>query len=93
MKRLSRAPRIRGVPIRPQTGIDLVKAVRDIGLRRFVPEEIKAERYAICQDCDRWDEAHNTCMECGCQMRVKTTLTSSRCPLKKWGPHIEVIRE
>ena len=30
MKRLSRAPRIRGVPIRPQTGIDLVKLHKEV---------------------------------------------------------------
>ena len=93
MRKLPRAPRIRGVPIRPQTGIDLIKAARDIGMRRFVPTEVREERKDICKACPHWIEASNRCTECGCQMRVKTTLSSSACPLKKWGPYSDVMRE
>lgn len=93
MKRLPRAPRIMGIPLRKETGIDLARDAKDVLTLRFVPNEVKQERRAICQGCEHWNEAANRCTECGCQMRVKTTLSSSRCPLNKWGPHIEVIRE
>tara|TARA_R100001198_G_C5132293_1_gene149990 strand:- start:65 stop:343 length:279 start_codon:yes stop_codon:yes gene_type:complete len=88
MRRLPRAPKIKGVPIHPKTGIDLMKAGRDIAMKRFVPEKIKQERMEICQGCEHWSKESNRCRECGCQMRVKTSLTSSKCPLNKWGPHI-----
>ena len=88
MRRLPRAPKIRGVPIRPKTGIDLLKAGRDIALRKFVPEEVKQNRLEICHGCEHWNKVNNQCKECGCQMRVKTSLSSSHCPLNKWGPHI-----
>ena len=88
MRKLPRAPRIMGVPIRPRTGIDLMKAGRDISLKKFVPNHIKNERLAICQDCEHWSETNHRCTECGCQMRVKASLCSSRCPLNKWGPYI-----
>jgi len=88
MRHLPRAPRINNIPIHPKTGIDLLKAGRDLAMKRFVPTEIKNERVKICQGCEHWNEASNRCRECGCQMRVKTSLTSSKCPLNKWGPYI-----
>ena len=94
MRRLPRAPKIMGVPIHPNTGLDLMKAASDIATRRFVPDEVRKERQAICNGCEHWNEASNRCTECGCQMRVKTALSSSRCPLRKWDTHrIDVIRE
>jgi hypothetical protein len=68
-----------------KTVVDLSRAARDAGLRRFVPDQIQTERISICKTCPRWDEWYSRCLECGCQMRVKTVLRSSECPLKKWG--------
>jgi len=76
MKRLSRAPRSRAV--------DLYKAAGDIVNRRFVSDEKKKGRRAICEICPSWNKRLNICRECGCQMRVKTSLSSSQCPLGKW---------
>jgi hypothetical protein len=86
-------PKIMGVPVSIDTAKDLARATRDVFKRRFVPEDVKQLRMSICQDCEHWDKRSHRCTECGCQMKVKTTLTSSRCPLNKWGPHIEDMRE
>jgi hypothetical protein len=87
-RKLPRAPRVMGVPIRPKTGIDLMKAGRDIAMRKFVPDDIRNERLSICQGCEHWSKQSNRCTECGCQMRVKSSLSSSKCPINKWGPYI-----
>ena len=81
-----------GIPIRPKTAIDLAKAAIDLTKGRFVPDEVKEERIKICRGCDRWDENSHRCRECGCQMRVKTGLHSSSCPLGKWDSYL-AIRE
>tara|TARA_Y100000004_G_C8652071_1_gene301559 strand:- start:132 stop:467 length:336 start_codon:yes stop_codon:yes gene_type:complete len=81
-------PKIMGVPVSIETAKDLAKASRDIFMRRFVPDEVKSERMEICRTCPSWNESSNRCRECGCQMRVKTTLTSSKCPLNKWDRYV-----
>lgn len=92
--RLPRAqPRIRGVPVSIETARSLSKAARDVVLRRRVPEMVQTQRLETCRACPSWDAVYSRCTECGCQMRVKTALSSSECPLKKWGPHISEIRE
>ena len=77
-----------GVPVSIETAKGLVKASKDIFMRRFVPDDVKEIRMDICKTCPSWKSESNRCTECGCQMRVKTTLTSSECPLKKWGRHV-----
>ena len=62
---------------------------RDIFMRRFVPADVKQIRMNICMVCPSWEHTSNRCTECGCQMRVKASLTSSECPLKKWGRHVK----
>jgi hypothetical protein len=81
-------PKIMGVPVSIETAKDITKAGRDIFLRRFVPDDIKQIRMDICKVCPSWEHTSNRCMECGCQMRVKVSLSSSECPLKKWGIHL-----
>ena len=86
--RLPRAtPKIMGVPVSIDTAKNLTKAGRDIFLRRFVPDDVKQLRMDICMVCPSWQHASNRCTECGCQMKVKVSLRSSECPLKKWGRH------
>ena len=87
-KKLPRVPRMMGVPLNIDTGVNLVKAAKDIATLRFSPQHIREERQAICSDCPSWNEASNRCNECGCQMRVKVSLNSSKCPLNKWGAFI-----
>jgi hypothetical protein len=76
-------PKIMGVPVSIETAKSLSRAGRDMMMRRYVPQAIQEERLAICQACPSWKDYR--CTECGCQLRVKTSLTSSECPLKKWG--------
>ena len=79
-----------GVPVSIETARNLAKAGRDIVLKRYVPDDVKQRRLEICMTCPSWEQKSNRCLECGCQMRVKTTLTSSECPLKKWGRHVDL---
>ena len=81
-------PKIMGVPVSIETVKGLTKASKDIFMRKFVPDDVKQIRMDICRVCPSWEHASNRCNECGCQMRVKTSLTSSECPLKKWGRHV-----
>ena len=85
------APKIMGVPVSIETVKGLTKASRDIFMRRFVPEDVKQIRMDICMVCPSWEHTSNRCTECGCQMRVKASLRSSECPLKKWGQHGEPL--
>ena len=86
--RLPRAtPRIMGVPVSIETAKGLTRAGRDIFLRRFVPNDVKQLRMDVCMVCPSWEHRSNRCTECGCQMKVKVSLRSSECPLKKWGRH------
>ena len=90
--RLPRAtPKIMGVPVSIDTAKNLTKAGRDIFLRRFVPDDVKQIRMDICMVCPSWEHTSNRCIECGCQMRVKASLRSSECPLKKWGQHVDSL--
>lgn len=82
-------PKIMGVPVSIDTAKNLTKASRDIFMRRFVPADVKQLRMDICMVCPSWEHTSNRCTECGCQMRVKTSLRSSECPLKKWGVHLD----
>jgi len=74
-----------GVPVSIETARSLAKAGRDIAMRRYVPDDVKRSRMEHCMICPSWEHNSNRCLECGCQMRVKTSLTSSECPLGKWG--------
>jgi hypothetical protein len=64
-----------------------------------VPEEVREERFKICQSCpsEKLVKISNTCLECGCFMRIKTSLEfdpvksakegkliKTACPLKHW---------
>lgn len=82
-------PKIMGVPVSIETAKGLTRAGRDIFLRRFVEDDVKELRMDICMVCPSWEHTSNRCTECGCQMRVKVSLRSSECPLKKWGRHVE----
>ena len=84
MKLPRSTPKILGVPISIETAKSLARASRDIFLKKYVPDNIQLNRKSICMDCPSWVEASNRCTECGCQMRVKISLASSSCPLKKW---------
>lgn len=78
------------MPSMPQMAMNLVKdGARWIqGGMKLVADEVAAERLNICNSCEFY--VGSRCSKCGCQMRVKTTLTTSSCPIGKWGPAIEI---
>ena len=53
----------------------------------LVSAEVKAERLATCEGCEKFDQ-HNpkfrTCSVCGCSMDVKAGWAEQKCPLGKW---------
>lgn len=49
--------------------------------------EVVAQRLSLCKACEFY--IGERCSRCGCQMRVKTTLATSSCPVGKWGQATE----
>ena len=49
-----------------------------------VTEEVKTTRMAICNECPEFVKLTGQCKECGCIMKMKTTLPNAYCPLDKW---------
>ena len=47
-------------------------------------DEEAAARIAICESCEHFAKKLRMCRECGCFMKAKTALSSTRCPLNKW---------
>ena len=60
-----------------------------------VPEEVAAERLAICKACEKYDMSKSRCKACGCYT-LKTSLATEQCPLSppKWTrwepPHVDL---
>ncbi len=49
------------------------------------PDNVAAERLAICKACPRYRKRAGQCKECGCIMPQKVKLAGASCPLGKWG--------
>lgn len=49
-----------------------------------VTEKIHTERLSICQECPRFVKLTGQCKECGCVMKLKTSLPNATCPIGKW---------
>lgn len=47
-----------------------------------VPDYIQEDRYSICRQCPKFN--NDTCIECGCLLKVKTTWATEECPLGRW---------
>mgnify|MGYP003150551326 CR=1 FL=1 len=82
MGRLPRAPKIAGVPIKFKTLKDLSVAAVDIATGRHVPLEIAQERWDTCNTCEYFNGSR--CSLCGCFMKKKVALPSSKCPDNRW---------
>lgn len=61
---------------------DLINA----DVHTFVSEEIQAQRFATCMECEHLTE-QKRCTKCGCYMITKTKLRSVQCPIGKWGTY------
>lgn len=49
-----------------------------------VPNHVSEERMNICNSCEHLFIPTSQCKKCGCFVKLKTTLQSSSCPIKKW---------
>jgi hypothetical protein len=52
-------------------------------------QRVSEERMKICRECDKFIPATTQCSECLCFMRGKTLFMDSKCPIGKWGKHVE----
>ncbi len=50
-----------------------------------VSSDIADKRYSICISCPKIVPVTRQCLECGCFMKIKTTLPNAECPIGKWG--------
>ncbi len=48
------------------------------------PEDIAAERLAICKGCEFFRKGNQSCKKCGCFMKLKTLIDKASCPVGKW---------
>jgi hypothetical protein len=59
------------------------------GFKRTTPEQLDA-RKAICATCEFWNPAGfagtGSCNKCGCSTQAKLRMSTSKCPIDKWGP-------
>jgi hypothetical protein len=51
---------------------------------KFSSKEESKRRLVICSGCEHLYKTTYTCKVCGCFMRVKATIESSKCPKNKW---------
>lgn len=77
-------------PSFPQQGENLAKFTFQIIKKAlnqealFVSPEVKAERLAICKECDWYDPTQNRCKHCGCFLDQKASFALDSCPIQKW---------
>lgn len=50
----------------------------------YVDDDKAKARLSICEQCPRLTHLTYQCKECGCFMKIKTTLKPARCPIGKW---------
>ena len=53
-------------------------------------QDIIDKRWDICKGCEFLN--NNKCDKCGCYMKVKTHIATSRCPIGKWEKEYEFIK-
>ena len=46
------------------------------------PDELYAQRLAICEECDRLNQG--TCLACGCFVELRAAARKAACPHKNW---------
>jgi Family of unknown function (DUF6171) len=52
------------------------------GNKTVVSDDVRESRWSICLECPMLQ--NNRCTQCGCFMKVKTALQTSKCPIDKW---------
>lgn len=80
------------LPSRARQAVNFAKAARDTIReavttgRVMVETEEQLKRKAICLACETFNADKERCAhpDCGCYMKLKTWLTSQKCPVNKW---------
>jgi len=57
-----------------KTFVEYIKADKDIIEMRL----------NICKDCQFLNKRYYKCIQCGCFMKIKTVIGTSKCPIGKW---------
>lgn len=78
---MPRRPRIAKIPLTYDTMKSLTNALLDSVTGRYAPIVLRDERIRICDNCPY---GGRRCDMCGCSVKVKASLISSSCPLRKW---------
>jgi hypothetical protein len=59
------------------------------GFSMTTDEQLES-RKAICKECPEWNPAGfagtGSCNKCGCSTQAKLRMSTSKCPIDKWGP-------
>jgi hypothetical protein len=59
------------------------------GFKRADESQLQS-RLDICKGCEFWDQSGfagtGSCKKCGCSTQAKLRMTTSKCPVDKWGP-------
>ena len=50
-------------------------------------------RWNECQNCEHLIKSTSSCKKCGCFMKVKTKISTARCPIGKWEKEYEFIKD
>lgn len=67
--------------------VNLVQdAIGDVlkGNQLFATEEEQNRRMEICKACEYFNSEDVRCRQCGCFLKQKVSITSSKCPLNLW---------
>tara|TARA_Y100000310_G_C20608110_1_gene776593 strand:- start:1074 stop:1370 length:297 start_codon:yes stop_codon:yes gene_type:complete len=50
-------------------------------------------RLAECHDCEHFIKVTSQCRKCGCFMKAKARMATSRCPIGKWEKEYDFIKD
>jgi len=69
-----------------QKAVSLGKAVVTHAITGFeyADQQTLTARMAICDICEHYRKAVNTCNLCGCSLQSKMKMASQHCPIDKW---------
>ena len=78
---------------------NLSETVRDVlinakasGVIKGSPETVQ-KRLDICTACERFEyEPYRKCTVCGCAVTIKVHFAAAKCPIGKWEPVSESVR-
>ena len=65
------------------TAVDVVKeTIKGTSVKADVA--LTTTRLKTCMSCEFYIQNRDRCSKCGCKMKIKTSLTASKCPVGKW---------